>query len=669
MKKSIIVVLICLTVLFALSAISINADVSSEAESAHQTFTNAKLYGIGSVSKVFTAAAVMKLVEQEKIQLDEPLVTYMPKFTMADTRYTNITPRMLLSHSSGLMGSTGMNDDLIGDNDTYHHDHFIETLSRQKLKHEPGDRSIYSNDSFTLAELLIEHVSGMSFTEFIEREFAAPLGLTHIETSQSDFDRNTIASSYLGNSELNTQNLNTIGSGGMYAAMDDLCRFAAIFMDSADGSILSKESVNEMAKVQHKMELGSPNADTSTRYGLGWDCVELYPFNQFNIKAIGKGGSTGGYESYLMVLPEHNLAAAVASFGGSGQENLIAQEIIMAVLEEEGLIPSGTALSMPQQNLTKAAIPDSRRKYAGLYDGGIFFGILNITFTDNSMIITPIGARNERSKEFFYNTDGEFVSEKGDHFGLNGLLAASSPAQGITALTFTEGGKYLVAASAYEYLPGLSQNANPMPIAERIEVNPVSPAAQRTWDARNDKQYLLVSEKHTSNRYIHEAVAKTLSDERLSGYVLHGLYKAGQRGGKMFPAAKIADQNNAFGYQSTPTMTGRDIVNITITKQNGVEYLSINDFRYIDAVSAKVLSAFNNTVIIENETVWVDIDAEHAGNALHITAPDNASWFVYDDKMNCIATSLEKNVRNTIILPKDGIIAFAGEPGAAFMLQ
>ncbi|MCT6816940.1 MAG: beta-lactamase family protein, partial [Lysinibacillus fusiformis] len=67
-----------------------------------QPLTKNTLYGIGSVSKIYTTAAVMKLVDEGKVDLDVPVVHYIPDFQMKDERYKRITPRMLLNHSSGL---------------------------------------------------------------------------------------------------------------------------------------------------------------------------------------------------------------------------------------------------------------------------------------------------------------------------------------------------------------------------------------------------------------------------------------------------------------------------------------------------------------------------------------------------------------------------------------
>jgi CubicO group peptidase (beta-lactamase class C family) len=623
-----------------------------------------KLYGIGSVSKVFTAAAVMKLVDDGKLDLDTPLTDYIPEFTMADERYREMTPRMLLNHSSGLMGMTDNNAFLIGDNDTWNHDHFLELLQTQTLKHDPGDRSIYSNDSFTLAEILVERVSGTTFTDFIELNFSAPLGLANIKTPQSDFDRSLLAGTWLGNNEAKPQNLGVIGSGGIYATMEDLCGFARIFMDSSDGSVLSGQSVDEMAKNQHAMEMVDPGADTAFRYGLGWDCVEQYPFNRLGIRALSKGGATGVYYTNLTVLPEYNLAAAVASSGDGGMEALVAQEIIMAVLEEEGLIPQGTAFTLPIPNLNPARIPEDLKSCAGLYDSGIM-GLFSAAFEGDSLIMTPIGVRNERPTTFLYNTDGEFVSADDDRFGMFKMMSGSSNPLCVTTLRFE--GKYLV-MQTYEEMPNLGLIAEAMPLAEKIEAVNLSGAAQGAWAARNEKEYLLVSEKFTSAGYITGAIAMTLTDERAPGYVIHGIYKSS---GKTFPATRILDENTSRGYQNTPTNAGRDIVNLSVTKQNGAEYLNINNYRYIDAAEAVAFSKLGEVVTIgsEAEPVWVDVDSGLGGNSVSIQTPANGSWFVYDDRMNCIAASLEKNLRETIILPENGRLAFAGEAGAVFTLQ
>lgn len=146
--------------------------------------TTNTIYGIGSTSKMFLTASVMKLADEGKIDLDVPVVNYMPDFTMKDKRYKQITPRMLLNHSSGLMGTSTSSAILYGDNDSYSHDTFLDQLADQNLKADPGAYSVYTNDGFTLAEILVERVSGMSFTAFIHKHFTEPLKMDHTKTPQ-----------------------------------------------------------------------------------------------------------------------------------------------------------------------------------------------------------------------------------------------------------------------------------------------------------------------------------------------------------------------------------------------------------------------------------------------------------------------------------------------------
>lgn len=127
------------------------------------------LYGIGSSSKIYTTVAVMQLAEDGKLSLDAPVTRYLKDFKMADSRYKDITVRMLLNHSSGLMGSTLDSALLFDDSDPSSTDLLLERLASQRLKADPGAYSVYCNDGFTLAELVVEAVSGMDFMDYVDR--------------------------------------------------------------------------------------------------------------------------------------------------------------------------------------------------------------------------------------------------------------------------------------------------------------------------------------------------------------------------------------------------------------------------------------------------------------------------------------------------------------------
>ena len=132
------------------------------------------IFNIGSISKLFCATAVMLLVDDGLMELDNPVVEYLPEFTMADDRYRDITVRMLLDHSSGFPGSCYAN--MIGYQakpDVFHDT--LDNLSRTTLKHAPGEMAPYCNDGFTLAEMLVERVSGQLYRFFIGKNIPTAL--------------------------------------------------------------------------------------------------------------------------------------------------------------------------------------------------------------------------------------------------------------------------------------------------------------------------------------------------------------------------------------------------------------------------------------------------------------------------------------------------------------
>lgn len=146
-----------------------------------------QIYCIGSVSKVYVTTAVMQLVEQGKVDLDAPVTDYIDDFKMADERYKDITVRMLMNHTSEIFGSSLKNSDLYGDNSSVSTENTLKNLENQRLKADPGEYAAYCNDGFTLLELLVERVSGMSYTDYVEKNIAGKIGAENIYTAKNVF--------------------------------------------------------------------------------------------------------------------------------------------------------------------------------------------------------------------------------------------------------------------------------------------------------------------------------------------------------------------------------------------------------------------------------------------------------------------------------------------------
>jgi CubicO group peptidase (beta-lactamase class C family) len=133
---------------------------------------------VGSVTKSFTALAVMQLVEAGKVKLDEPVVRYLPTFATADRAYSDrITVRELLSHTSGIPTVAGV-DPLSGPQTTL-------TAQVSALQHEasvaPGQFA-YSNANYEVLGELVERLSGQSYAAYLHQHVLAPLDMTHTYT-------------------------------------------------------------------------------------------------------------------------------------------------------------------------------------------------------------------------------------------------------------------------------------------------------------------------------------------------------------------------------------------------------------------------------------------------------------------------------------------------------
>ena len=137
------------------------------------------IFEAGSVSKQFTAAAILLLAKEGKLSLDDPTRKYIPELPDYGTP---LTIRHMMHHMSGLR-DWGSVESIAGWPRTsreYTHDHVLDIVSRQKaLNFPPGAQYSYSNTGFNLAAIIVSRVSGMPFPEFTKQRIFAPLGMTH----------------------------------------------------------------------------------------------------------------------------------------------------------------------------------------------------------------------------------------------------------------------------------------------------------------------------------------------------------------------------------------------------------------------------------------------------------------------------------------------------------
>ncbi|HTY00429.1 MAG TPA: serine hydrolase domain-containing protein, partial [Bacteroidota bacterium] len=153
-------------------------------------FTPATVSCLASVSKTFTAAAVMILADEHKLRYDDEITHYLPELR----RYAEgITIRHLLNHTSGIpdVGDLGI------DHPRLTNDEVLHTLVKQKAPlYKPGTRYRYSNTGYVLLSIIVERVSGMSFADFLTTKIFRPLGMS--ETSVYEGSKNDEKAAAIG---------------------------------------------------------------------------------------------------------------------------------------------------------------------------------------------------------------------------------------------------------------------------------------------------------------------------------------------------------------------------------------------------------------------------------------------------------------------------------------
>ena len=598
----------------------------------NRLLTTENLFGIGSTSKMFTTAAMMRLADQGKVDLDRPVIDYIPEFTMADARYKDITVRMLLNHSSGLMGSTYGNGFLFDDADTQAHDTLLDDLATQTLKADPGAFSVYCNDGFTLAEIVIERVSGMSFTDFIHQEITDPLGMAQTQTMQDDFDRSSIVRTYNPSApeqETPTDAVNIIGTGGVYATAEDLCRFAQIFTGEAD--VLTDASREATFHKEYADGQWLDVENNTVGYGLGWDSVDLYPFNLYGIQAVTKGGDTLLMHNSLIVLPEYGLSAAVSSSGGSSAYcQMLATSLLLDQLEEKGIITERLSALDSFTPAEQTALDADVKQYEGLY--GDSTSLMRLTMDDAGTLTLTNAYAPTQAQTYIYCGDGLFKHETG-----------------ALELRFTEqNGRTYLTYRGYSAIDGLCDVVSETYYLEKLPENEVTDEMQAAWAARQGKAYVSVTDKASSQLYM--SGLPMLGIGTVDGYLLSNPLTSGSR-------ADVAIQ--------IPMMGGRDTSPFVFETIDGAEYMHYTDGLYMDISAVPDIytgTQSHLTIQPNGYNRWYNLPEVLDGKTMSIQGSESTGFVVFNAAGQTVNQSAVTG-DTQVILPGGGAIVFCGDAG------
>ncbi|MFB9327844.1 serine hydrolase domain-containing protein [Paenibacillus aurantiacus] len=600
--------------------------------------TKDTMFGIGSTSKMFVTAAAMKLADMHRIDIDKPLTAYVKDFKMADERYKKITPRMLMNHSSGLYGSHFEDGFLFDDNDTEAHDDLLARLRSDRLKADPGAFSVYCNDGFQLLEIMIERVSGLSYSEFLRTHFSGPLGLSATKTPRDSFDRSRLARTYLPQSEqaLPVENVNLIGTGGIYSTAEEVSKFGDVLIGNRT-DLLSEHSVKAMQSHEYRKGFWVPEETNSFNYGLGWDAVQLAPFDDYGITALSKGGDTTMYHASLITLPEHDLSMAVLSSGGASSYNsLLATKTLLAYAKDKGIIDE--ILPDPTfEPAVKAEMPADLEAYAGLY---VTWGQLVDVQFKNGEIVPELSDGFSPPQKFMYTGNGQFKNKSG-----NATVSFERAENGKTYLKFV----------GYESVPGIGQSVTATYSHQKLDRNPLDLATKKVWDARNGKTYYPLDEKITAVGYLVPSfMTKQFAVNTDYGYA---------------SGAKIVSGNRAVNVVQMPIMHGRDTIDLNFYTKQQKEYLTIGAQAYIREDAIPVFTLGSGTIRLRHDqAAWFKIDKKLANRELIVKVPASGGFAVYDAKGATVHYS-KVHHKDSVVLPEGGLIVFGGKQGDVFNLK
>ena len=277
------------------------ADVATQRAATANT-----IYEIASLTKQFTAAAIMRLVEQGKVRLDDDLSRYLPSFPLQGRR---VTIRQLLTHTSGIHNYTAKPDWRAHWAEDLTPDSIVGFVARDTFDFAPGSKLQYSNTGYILLGMIIERASGRTYGAFLEEEFFRPLGLTRTHYCATSPTDSGFAKGY------SVQNgalvpaaylslTHPFSAGGICSSVADMARWEALFHR---GQVVSAQSYRLMT---------SPTTLSSgarANYGFGLSIVNMDLANLGSRRGFAHIGSINGYLTQQIYVPADSLAVVVLS--------------------------------------------------------------------------------------------------------------------------------------------------------------------------------------------------------------------------------------------------------------------------------------------------------------------------------------------------------------------
>ena len=275
------------------------------------------VFHFASVSKLFVSTSIMQLAANEKIDIDEKVLAYLPKFVMADERYKNITIRQMLSHTAGMPDVTDYHWNTPKTDEKALRDFvYSDEVKNGKLLHDPGEPVfIYSNMAYEILGHLIAEVSELSFEDYIAKNIFIPLAMrdSTFLTFLRDCEKTRMAAPHIKDEKKHIHKINIYPynrehapSSTLTSTLLDIKKWGRAHLEAS----LSTNNDCFFSNIPYKV-VWYPIAEipnVKEEMGLGW-----FIRKQDSYTLYGHEGSDDGFRSSFWICPELKLQITVLS--------------------------------------------------------------------------------------------------------------------------------------------------------------------------------------------------------------------------------------------------------------------------------------------------------------------------------------------------------------------
>ncbi len=612
--------------------------------------TTNTIFHIGSVSKILTTASVMVLVDEGKVDLDQPVKNYLPAFSLLSPSYEQVTVRMLLNHQSGIPGALFNYSISTKPLDGFTQ-RVLDWLPGEYAQYSPGYFSVYCNNGFTLLEEIVRVVSGQTYLDFVKERILEKLGMssTGYETDNPEIQAR-LSKAYMNGEEMQAEYLNFGGTGGFSSTPTDMCHFLA--MIAGDGTangqrILTPESVAMMCSDQ-TLSATVRLADGLLKPGLGWD---LYadPEMAYAGPAPAKGGDTVLFGSQILVLPDYHLGAVVTmNLSGSSIALSICEEALMAALEERYSLPRPAAYQLPA--VATPAI--DMASLEGIYASNTFGGLIDLQVVAANSIqmwVTRGDSYVNMAGTLTYRENGWFYSE-------------SMPTYGFS-VDELDGQTVLLAHSIG------NTTAETLVVGERLDT---PPDLSDAWTARLDTQWLAVN--LSPMFYTFDIYSPLLVLRERSGWLTceYGVTGSAGMGSSLLPSpdeVRVESLLKSLAFKVTKTTEGipttsstqvivplnddlawtpqqfdcRELTHLQVVDMSGEEWLRFGSKatlqRPLNTVPVLTPGTQRTVDLVPDMGQWFKLaDGTTPPSAVTVVGDPEIRWGIYNDELRPIET-------------------------------